>query len=169
MAYYDKLLKDDEELVRVIRSFPIIFFWPAFWGLIFLIGPFFFIIPLFKAGILGSIGFALFVFIGLILLIRTVIIGYFNSLVITNRRVIDWDQRGLFDKVISEAEYDKVQDISYRIKGLMGTICNYGTIQIQTAGSAPVLELQFVRRPQKAQALITDVKRNYKDIDTKFE
>jgi hypothetical protein len=162
MSFYDKLLKDDEELIRVVRSFPLAFFWPGLLGLLLIIIPFFLAVPLFKAEILGAVGFGLLLLIGLIIFIRTLAIGYLNCFIITNRRVIDWDQRGLFDRVISEADYDKIQDISYRIRGMMGTLLNYGTIQVQTAGTAPVLEIRYVRRPQKIQALITDIKNNYK-------
>lgn len=162
MAFHEKLLKDDEQLIRVVRSFPLAFFWPIFFGVILIILPFFLIVPLFKWEILGMIIFGLLLMAGLILLIRAIILIYFNCFIITNQRVIDWDQRGLFDRVISEADYNKIQDISFRIKGMLGTMLSFGTIQIQTAGTAPVLELKFVRRPQKIQALITDVKRNYK-------
>ena len=169
MAFYDNILKDDEHLIRVIRSFPLSFFWPGIFSLIFLLLPFFVMIPLFNIGRFGLFLFGLMLLIGLIITIRTIIIAYFNCLIITDRRVIDWDQRGLFEKVISEAEYDKIQDISYRVKGFFGTMLSFGTIQIQTAGSAPVLELRRVRHPQKIQSLITDVKRNsqfsHKKID----
>jgi hypothetical protein len=160
MPFYDNILKDDERLVRVIRSFPLTFFWSGLFSLVFLLLPFFIMIPLFDIGIFGLILFGLILFIGLVLSIRTIVIAYFNCLIVTERRVIDWDQRGLFEKVISEADYDKIQDISYRVKGVFGTMLQFGTIQIQTAGSAPVLELKRVHRPQKMQALISDVKRN---------
>jgi len=160
MAFYDNILKDDERLVRVIRSFPLTFFWPGIFSVIFLLLPFFIMIPLFNIGQFGLILFGLMLLIGLILTIRTITIAYFNCLIVTDRRVIDWDQRGLFEKVISEADYDKIQDISYRVKGIFGTMLRFGTIQIQTAGTAPVLELKHVHRPQKMQTLITDVKRN---------
>jgi uncharacterized membrane protein YdbT with pleckstrin-like domain len=171
MAFYEKLLKDDEQLIRVVRSFPLAYFWPIIIGIIFIVLPFFLIIPLFKLEILGMIIFGLLLLVGLILLIRSFILIYFNSFIITNQRVIDWDQRGLFDRVISEADYDKIQDISFRIKGMLGTMLSYGTIQIQTAGTAPVLELKFVRQPQKIQSLITDVKRNSKitEIDNDIQ
>lgn len=162
MSFYDKLLKEDEQLIRVVRSFPLAFFWPIFLGIILIILPFFLIVPLFKWQILGMIIFGLILFLGLVILIRALILAYFNSFIITNQRVVDWDQRGLFDRVISEADYDKIQDISFRIKGFLGTLLSYGTIQVQTAGSAPILELKFVHQPQKIQALITDIKRNYK-------
>jgi len=160
MSFYDNILKDDEHLIRVIRTYPLTFFWPGFFSLVFLLLPFFIMIPLFNIGVFGLILFGLMLLLGLILTIRTIIIAYFNCLIITDRRVIDWDQRGMFEKVISEAEYDKIQDISYRVKGVFGTTLRFGTIQIQTAGSAPVLELRHVRHPQKIQSLISDVKRN---------
>lgn len=159
--FYDKFLKDDEQLVMIVRSNPIAFFWSFLISLIFLLIPFLVMVPLFKIGAAGMGVFWVSVLIGVILLLRVLVKAYFNSLVITDQRVVDWDQRGLFDRVISEADYDKIQDISYRIKGPISTLFRFGTLQIQTAGAVLVLELNYVRDPQKIQSLLTDIKRNY--------
>ncbi|MBU1028727.1 PH domain-containing protein, partial [Patescibacteria group bacterium] len=59
-------------------------------------------------------------------------------------------------RTVSEAPYEKVQDVSFTITGVLGTIFKYGTITIQTAGTHVNLELTHVRRPQDIHHLITE-------------
>jgi hypothetical protein len=53
---------------------------------------------------------------------------------VTSKRIIDIEQRGLFNRVISEQTIDKIQDVAAIQKGVFPTFFNYGTVQIQTAG-----------------------------------
>jgi hypothetical protein len=59
---------------------------------------------------------------------------YLDMWIITNERIIDIEQRGLFGRSISEFMLDKVQDITVEIPDFMATILKYGNIIIQTAG-----------------------------------
>ncbi len=160
-AFYRKLLKDDEELVRVIRQYPVVHIWRLFWGYLFLFSAFFFSVPLFRLKTFGLAVFTILLIIAIILIAKSIVIYYFNSFIITDKRIIDWDQRGLFHREISETDYSKVQDITYKIKGFWPTILNFGILQIQTAGGSVLLELSYVKNPSKIQSLLIDIKRNY--------
>jgi membrane protein YdbS with pleckstrin-like domain len=54
--------------------------------------------------------------------------------IVTNKRIIDIEQKGLFNRVISEQTIEKIQDVAAIQKGIFPTFFNYGTVQVQTAG-----------------------------------
>ena len=71
----------------------------------------------------------------------------FNIYIVTNFRVVDIDFYNLIQKQVSDAERDKIQDITYRMGGVFGTFFNYGDVLIQTAGTAPNFEFARVPDP----------------------
>jgi len=61
-------------------------------------------------------------------------IDYFLDVwIVTNQRVINIEQRGLFARVISEKELGRMQDITSEVKGFWATMLDYGDVHIQTA------------------------------------
>ena len=70
---------------------------------------------------------------------------YFDVWIITNERVIDIEQKGLFIRVVSELKVSRIQDVSTSVKGLFPTIFNYGDLRIQTAGTAE--RFRFIKVP----------------------
>ncbi len=74
---------------------------------------------------------------------------FFNIYIVTNERVVDIDFLYLLYKQFSQAELNKIQDISYRTGGIFATMFNYGHVSVQTAGEAPNLEFENVPRPDR--------------------
>jgi membrane protein YdbS with pleckstrin-like domain len=150
-------LKPGEEVVRVVRHYALIL-WPKILAVFLLLTlPFFFLFPLFKFGYWGVAIFLFLILLGLVYGLRILVVWYYNVFIITNQRIIDLNQRGFFERVVSEASYEKVQDVSYRIKGVWQVILRYGAVRIQTAGASVELEIQNVKNPEKIQELIGDL------------
>lgn len=59
---------------------------------------------------------------------------YLDMWIITNSRIIDVEQRGLFNRLISEIPLKHVQDVTIEVKGFVETFLKFGRIRIQTAG-----------------------------------
>ena len=59
---------------------------------------------------------------------------YLDVWIITNERVIDGEQHGLFRRETSEFGIDKVQDITVEVPHMIATFLKYGNLRIQTAG-----------------------------------
>jgi hypothetical protein len=160
-------LKDEERVVGVIRHYPLVYAFRMFVALTLVSAPFFFMIPLFSLRPLGlpvgPIVFALSILVGLYLALRSFMVWYWNAFVLTNLRVIDVDQRGLFDRTVSEAVYDRIQDVSYHVKGVWGTMLRYGTIIVQTAGATTNLELYYVHDPKEIHHVITELMSAYRN------
>ncbi|MEK7065359.1 MAG: PH domain-containing protein [Patescibacteria group bacterium] len=75
---------------------------------------------------------------------------YFNIYIVTNERIVDIDFQYLLFKRFSQAELERIQDISYSSSGIFATIFHYGNVYIQTAGAAPNIEFLAVPSPDKA-------------------
>ncbi|PIQ68849.1 MAG: hypothetical protein COV91_02130 [Candidatus Taylorbacteria bacterium CG11_big_fil_rev_8_21_14_0_20_46_11] len=58
---------------------------------------------------------------------------YLDVWIVTNFRVIDIDQVGLFNRTISAFRFDHIQDASVKVSGLLATIIDFGTVEIRTA------------------------------------
>lgn len=74
---------------------------------------------------------------------------YLDVTIVTNSRLIDIEQKGLFNRDISEQSLLRVQDVSSKRQGLFQTLFNYGLVFIQTAGEAPNFELYNIPKPDE--------------------
>ncbi len=149
-------LKDKENIVAVVRHYPLVYTPKIVLAMLLIAAPFFFMVPLLRLKYWGIGIFGLLILVAVYYSARTFITWYWNAFIITSQRVIDIDQRGLFDRIVSEAPYDKIQDVSYRVKGVWGTLLRFGTLVIQTAGTTTNLELYFVRDPKEVHHLISE-------------
>lgn len=70
--------------------------------------------------------------LAVIIVFNTWIKWYYGVYIVTNRRVRQQIQRGLFHKTTIDVYLDKVQNISYNISGLKGSLLGYGTILLRT-------------------------------------
>jgi ABC-type multidrug transport system fused ATPase/permease subunit len=84
-------------------------------------------------------------------------IYYLNIQIITNIRIVDITQEGLFSHTISELHIDKIEDVTSRTKGIFGTIFNYGDVYVQTAGTIERFEFQSVPNPSSIEKIILDL------------
>lgn len=160
MSYFSKILKENEELVRLIRRHPLVFFKPAVFSLILLLLPFFLMFLLFQWGTIGLILFFLLLFLGTLLMARLIVVWYFNVFLVTDQRVVLIKQHGLFDRKVMEIEYEKMQDISYRLKGFSQTLFHYGSVRIQVINSETVMIVSKIARPEELQQLLLRIKKN---------
>lgn len=60
---------------------------------------------------------------------------YLDCWIITNKNLIDVQQKGLFHRHIATCRFERIQDIKVVIPGLIANIFGYGDVHVQTAGS----------------------------------
>lgn len=82
---------------------------------------------------------------------------FFNIYIVTNQRIVDIDFVNLLYKQFSEAQLSNIQDISYRMRGIVATVVNYGNVIIQTAGELPNFEFAAVPNPSKVVEAISEL------------
>jgi len=86
-------------------------------------------------------------------IIQQALSWFFNVGIVTNKRVVDIDFFSLIHKRISDAELDRIQDVTFSVSGAIRTLFNYGTVYIQTAAERPEISFEKVPDP----ALVTKV------------
>jgi len=58
---------------------------------------------------------------------------YFDVWIVTDQRIVNIEQKGLFGRIVSELELEKIQDITTDVKGVIPTFLNYGNLFVKTA------------------------------------
>ena len=79
---------------------------------------------------------------------------YFNTYLVTNERIIDFDFRGILHKETSYAKLNQIQDISPKIIGFFGTFFHFGNVYVQTAAEKPEFEFHNVSHPDTVAQVI---------------
>lgn len=154
-------LEKTEEIIHKTQRHGIVYF--GWWLLVFvlIVTPFFFMFWLFNHNWWGQALFFFSLVLGIFFLARTVFLWKNNSAIITTHRIIDVDQRGFFDKFVSEMPYDQLDYVSGRIKGFWGTIWRYGFVTIQNENGNMKIVLDKVKHPARVQRNINEMRKKY--------
>ena len=73
------------------------------------------------------------ILVGVLGFLYSYMLWYFSIYIVTNQRIRQMSQRGLFKKSVVDLGLDKIQSISYGVNGIRAGLMGYGTIVIQTA------------------------------------
>ena len=84
---------------------------------------------------------------------------YLDALVITDKRILNVNQTGLFRHVVSEFRLEKVQDVTIEVPNFLGTAFHFGNIRIHTAGEVS-FSIMEVPNPHEARDLILKYSRS---------
>ena len=87
------------------------------------------------------------ILVGILGFLYSYMLWYFSIYIVTNQRIRQISQRGLFKKSVVDLGLDKIQSISYGVNGIRAGLMGYGTIVIQTAVGDLVISM--VKNPEK--------------------
>jgi len=82
---------------------------------------------------------------------------YFDAWIVTDQRIIDIEQLGLFRRNVSELDLRKIQDLTTEIHGILPTFLNYGYLYIQTAGQKERFIFKDIPDPMTVRELIVEL------------
>jgi hypothetical protein len=102
-------------------------------------------------------------------LFEAFITWYFNVFVITSKKIIDFDIRGLTYKNTSETALRNVEDVTSRVSGTLGTILNIGEVFVQTAAEQREFEFSMMDNPAQIRDIISDLISNLKNGEQKHD
>lgn len=154
-----KQLHEKEEIVRIVRRAGVTLIPSIGGGAALILLDFFLIAWWFQFRTWGPYGFVAVLVLALGLGLRGWYIWSMNVLAITNQRVIDMNQHGVFQRTVAETTYDKIQDVRYTVHGVWQTMFQFGSIVIQTAGNSTTLELNNIKNPFEVQQHIMTIQR----------
>lgn len=147
-------LKEHEQVRAIVRRHVVTLLPALCLAFVLIVIPFFLLFPLFELGIPGVIAFAVCVVGGIGIAIRALWLWDADVLIITTYRVLDVDQQGIFTRTVSEAPLATVQDVTWTKTGLLEALFGMGSLRIQTASTAPVIEALRVPFPHRLAELL---------------
>lgn len=154
--------RPNEKIIDTVRADYVPFIPWMFFLFLWITVPFFFLFPLWQKGWLGIAIFFSLVLTGLLAAWQKEFSWQRSISVVTDQRLLDVNQCGFFDRVISEVEYQDIEEVTYRVKGLFPTVFRFGTIYIKTAGNAADLELRRVHQPSRLTNLLNDLRNEFR-------
>jgi hypothetical protein len=154
------LLKDDEEIRAITRRHGLTLVPMLLLALLLIVGPFFFLFPLFSTGPAGILMFGVLVLVGIFIAIREFMMWDGDVFIVTNMRVVNVDQKGMFARTVSEVKLDDIHDASWSKNGIVHAVFNLGNVLIQ--GSALTLTAKSVPMPKDLHSLINDLRQAMK-------
>lgn len=108
-------------------------------------------------GQFGALLLSIYAFFVLAVLLSMFSDYYLDTWIVTNNRVINIEQRGLFSRVISELHLNQVQDVTAETHGFLQTVLSYGDVYIQTAGARERFIFKTINDPEKVKQKIAQL------------
>lgn len=72
---------------------------------------------------------------------------YLDVWIVTNDRLLDIEQHGLFNRVVTELDLYRIQDVTANITGVVGTLFHYGDVVVTTASANTTIVFRNVPDP----------------------
>lgn len=82
---------------------------------------------------------------------------FYNIYIVTNERIVDIDFYNLVYKEVSDANIEKIQDVTYRVGGIAKSIFGYGDVLIQTAAEVADFDFPSVPNPEKVAGILQEL------------
>lgn len=79
---------------------------------------------------------------------------YLDVWIVTDKRIINIEQKGLFSRVTSELELQNIQDITTDVRGVIPTFLNYGNLFVQTAAEKERFIFRNIPDPYSVKNLV---------------
>lgn len=104
------------------------------------------------------IGMAAAIVVGGLVMLPSWISWYFSVFIVTDQRLIQITQKGLFNRSVIDMRLSQIQMVNYQIAGLQETLLGFGTIMMQTfVGDLVIHE---IHHPAKIQKKLLEILRD---------
>jgi hypothetical protein len=150
-------LKEGEEVRALARRHVVTLAPLLLTSLVLIVAPFFFLFPLFTSGPAGIIVFGVLVIVGIIIAVRGFVMWDGDLLIITNHRIIDVDQQGVFARAVNEISYLNMQDPAWSKKSPIDFMLGIGRVSARSNSGSLTVEATHVPRPKELHQLISDL------------
>lgn len=77
--------------------------------------------------------------------------------IVTNERIINSEQLGLFNRIVSEVYLHQIQDITSEQRGFLGTFLTFGNVYIQTAAERERFMFKNIDNPDTIKIRISEL------------
>lgn len=123
--------------------------------------------PLAQGGtvaVIGYLGASLYFLYGLALLVVAFLNDEFDLFILTDHRLIDVTQVSFLKRTVATTPLDQIQDTTSDIQGILGTLLNFGSVDVQTAaGLASNFTIDHVPDPAMIARTILNQAEEHKE------
>ena len=88
---------------------------------------------------------------------------YLDVWIITNKKLIDVEQKGLFNREIATMQLSKIQDVTSEQKGIVASMLVFGDLHVQTAGREKEFVIRNVKDPNSLRKQLNDALVKYQE------
>lgn len=153
----DVQLNEDEKVIKIIRHHSIIVVPHIIISFVILVLDFFMMYYLFLQGWWGVVLFLLVLFMVFFYIARLIFLFKKNKFIITNQRIIDYEQATFFEKYINDFPFSKIKEVTVNGKGIFPAIFKYGSLKIVLKNDVAPYELFKVPVPVNLQSQINNL------------
>ncbi|MFC1647642.1 hypothetical protein ACFL10_01455 [Patescibacteria group bacterium] len=89
--------------------------------------------------------------LGVIRLLLVIQDWYYDCWLITNMGIVGVEWTGYFDRTSDRVEYQSIEGVSYKIKGIIPTIFNFGNITLAKLGGPTTVTLKSACNPKRIE------------------
>lgn len=143
-------LRDMEHIKAVFRQSKWVLIHPVLANLVTVALPWYFIWRYDIGGWIPGVLVFWSIIVGLHLA-RELFLWYMNTYVVTNMRLLHWDQTGLFKRTVIETPHDRILNVSYKSEGVLSAVLHYGNVEIQVVGLMEPMIMKNVNDPQSVK------------------
>ncbi len=167
--YFESQLPDEKVILLIRRHFLAILPHVVMASLVYFVGLLLvFVMPVFVPFVTTGPAFNIYIllvslmfFFNTAYLFHSWVLHYLHVGILTDDHLVEVNQSGLFARKVSQMSLDKIQDVSASQRGMVNTMFNLGTVDIQTAGEAPNFILEFIPDPNAISQKIMQIEEAY--------
>lgn len=156
----ESLLRPNEELVAAVNPSWLYYRYRLLLSGVLVFTAFFLLYPLQTFGRIGWVVFAALLAIAIFGIVRVVIMRSLQLFVVTSQRIIDIEQRTLFERHVSDCELVNIRDVRYNMKGVIATIFRVGNVIIDANNFDGHFALIDIPHPAKIKEHIMHAQRH---------
>ena|SRR3989344_2293528 len=163
------ILRENETLINIVRRHTV-----ALYGPFSLVGGvlvvYLLIVYYFQFNFFGYDWqvFSVLILLLVLFVVYKMYVWWKNAFLITNQRLINNEQDGLFSRTVTEVVYEDVFEIAFKQNGVSAIALNYGTLVIRTPSESQII-LETIPNPEKVVELINKVKNSIRHHEQNTE
>lgn len=147
----------EEEIILIVRRHPITMVGWIISVIVMLLGPaILFVIPPLDQipGSYQALITAVWLLVAFAFGLERFLDWFFHVNVVTDERIFDVNFYGMLHREITDANIDRIEDVTVNLGGMLRTIFNYGDIYVQTSAEIPRILFEAVPQPDKVSQIL---------------
>lgn len=155
---FEYYLEEGEKVIAVCHRNPIVYVGDLLRIILIGLG-----IPAFLYYVFPEVSLAWIIwgFAGVLKILYSLLVWYYDALLITDTSIIDIEWNGFFDRTSSRMEYQMVEGVTTELKGFLQVVFNFGNIKVTGSGGGSYISLNDAMNPRQIETMIMTHQEKY--------